>query len=85
MAGKMAWLNWSEKEGAWVLRIWDAGWRYDSTWSVDYQGEDEDGNTIDLVDDSLLVRMAELQDDGYRTKVTLNGDYRQNEADEQEV
>lgn len=83
MAGKTAWLNWSEKEGAWVLRLWEGdGWFFDSKWSVDYQGEDEDGNTVDLVDDSVLVAIANLQDEGYKVKVTLNGNYTQNGEDE---
>lgn len=69
----IAWLNWSSREEAWVLRTWDDGWRLDDTWKCDYQ--DDENN--DLVSDSLLCRMAELSEEGMLVKVTIDGNYRQ--------
>lgn len=77
MASKTAWINWSDRQDQWVLRLFDDGWRFDNAWDVDHQGEDEDGDPIDFVSDSILCEIARLQDEGYEVKVTLNGDYRQ--------
>jgi len=76
--GKTAWLNWSENGQEWVLRIWEGeGWRYENSWKVEQRGEDEDGNSLDMVADSALCYLANLHDEGYEIKVTLNGNYHQ--------
>ena len=79
MATRTAWLNWSSRGSEWVLRLYEdeGGWRYENSWKIEERGEDEDGNSLDVVSDAALCYLANLQDDGYRLKVTLDGNYTQ--------
>lgn len=81
---RTAWLNWSEKGKEWVLRLYEdeGGWRYEDSWKVEERGEDEDGNSLDMICDSTLAYLANLQEEGWRIKITLNGNYTQRGMEE---
>lgn len=63
-----AWINWSEKEQKWVLRLWlDDEWQFSKSWAV--RDTDHEGGA--WVYDGILCEIAHLQDLGYSVKVTL--------------
>lgn len=69
---KAAWLNWSEVESRWVLRLWiDNEWAFSKSWGVRHDGEDPvTGSPNDWVHDSVICELAHLQDLGYEVKIT---------------
>lgn len=64
-----AWINWSEAEKRWVLRLWiDNAWEFSKSWAI----KDENENVgIGWVCETILCEIAHLQDLGYEVRVTV--------------
>lgn len=69
---KSAWINWSNQEHKWILRLWiDDEWAFSKSWSVFQVGYSEIyDEPIEAIHDSILCEIAHLQDLGYNVKVT---------------
>ena len=64
---KQAWINWSQNENKWILRLWiDNEWLFSKSWAI--KEENEDG--IGYVSERLVIEIARLQAHGYSVKVT---------------
>ena len=63
-----AWINWSEANQEWVLRLWNDkdGWVFSKAWPV----KNQDENGMGWVHDSVLTEIAYLQDLGYEVKIS---------------
>lgn len=70
---RSAWINWSEDEHKWVLRLWlDDEWAFSKSWKPIVVGHDEMWDEpVEAVHDSIICEIAHLQQLGYEVKVTV--------------
>ena len=67
---KQAWLNWSEKESKWILRLWDElseQYEFSKSWPVKDINED---TGMGYVSERVLTELAYLENLGYSISIT---------------